>query len=67
MGQLGIIHDSIATNRILAEAPKESHLRIATGYFNLTNLYMNTLIKECKAYCSILMAHPTVWFIFKCL
>lgn len=60
MGQLDIHYDSVITNRILAEAPEESELKIATGYFNLTNLYMKTLVRDCKGRCDILMAHPKV-------
>ncbi|KAL1497729.1 hypothetical protein ABEB36_008637 [Hypothenemus hampei] len=58
MSQLGIRQDSYITEKILAGAPKNSKFRIATGYFNLTNQYMNTLIHECQAKCEILMAHP---------
>ncbi|XP_076263885.1 phosphatidylglycerophosphate synthase 1 [Rhynchophorus ferrugineus] len=58
MGQLGIEHDSYVTEKILAEAPRNSYLKIATGYFNLTSQYMNTLIYDTQANCEILMAHP---------
>lgn len=58
MGQLGISHDSEITDRLLAEAPSDSTLCIATGYFNLTNQYMTTLIAQTSATCKILMAHP---------
>ncbi|KAJ8923167.1 hypothetical protein NQ315_001721 [Exocentrus adspersus] len=58
MGQLGIEQDSQITARLLAEAPRGSRLEIATGYFNLTSRYMNTLIQKSQAQCDILMAHP---------
>lgn len=58
MGQLNIHHDSLVTRRILASAEKGSVLNIATGYFNLTQKYMDTLVNECEADCSIVMAHP---------
>ncbi|CAG9834690.1 unnamed protein product [Diabrotica balteata] len=58
MGQLNVNHDALITNRILADSPPGSTLRIATGYFNLTKEYMNTLIDNCQANCEILMAHP---------
>ncbi|CAH1135983.1 unnamed protein product [Ceutorhynchus assimilis] len=58
MGQLLINQDSIITDKILAEAPHNSKLNIATGYFNLTNQYMNTLINNSQGNCEILMAHP---------
>lgn len=60
MGQLEIIHDTLITNQIFAEASAGSEIRIATGYFNLTNLYIETLIEKTKAHCDILMAHPMV-------
>lgn len=58
MGQLNIHHDSIVTKKILESAEEGSFLNIATGYFNLTQSYMDTLVNECKANCSITMAHP---------
>ncbi|KAJ8957415.1 hypothetical protein NQ318_004895 [Aromia moschata] len=58
MGQLGIEQDAQVTQKILAEAPRRSRLEIATGYFNLTGRYMDTLIQDCRAQCDILMAHP---------
>ncbi|CAG9864968.1 unnamed protein product [Phyllotreta striolata] len=58
MGQLGIEHDALVTSKLIAEAPSGSHLKISTGYFNLTTDYMNTLIQHCRATCDILMAHP---------
>ncbi|XP_056639621.1 CDP-diacylglycerol--glycerol-3-phosphate 3-phosphatidyltransferase, mitochondrial [Diorhabda sublineata] len=58
MGQLDINHDALITNKILADAPPGSKLKIATGYFNLTKDYMNTIIDKCEADCDILMAHP---------
>lgn len=60
MGQLGIEQDAQITERLLSEAPRGSKLAIATGYFNLTNQYMSTLIKKSQAECDILMAHPKV-------
>nr|XP_029716507.1 CDP-diacylglycerol--glycerol-3-phosphate 3-phosphatidyltransferase, mitochondrial isoform X2 [Aedes albopictus] len=58
MGQLGIHHDSLATKHLLSGCLKDSKLKLATGYFNLTETYMDTLTKDCQAECSILMAHP---------
>jgi CDP-diacylglycerol---glycerol-3-phosphate 3-phosphatidyltransferase len=58
MGQLNIHHDSLVTKRIMSSAESGSLLNIATGYFNLTQTYMNTLVSECKADCSIIIAHP---------
>lgn len=62
MGQLRIEQDAYVTDRILAEAPNKSQLYIATGYFNLTNRYMQTIIYDSQATCRLLMAHPDVSF-----
>ena len=59
MGQLGIHHDSIVTKRLFSSALPQSKLNLATGYFNLTDSYMDTLTNDCQAECHILMAHPT--------
>lgn len=64
MGQLEIIHDTVITNQILAEANTGSQIKIATGYFNLTDEYIQTLIEKNKAECDILMAHPKVSLIW---
>lgn len=58
MGQLGIEQDSQITDKILGDAPESSKLKIATGYFNLTDQYMYTLIHKSRADCEIIMAHP---------
>lgn len=60
MGQLGIHHDSCITQKILSSALENSKMKFATGYFNLTENYMDTLTNTCQADCSILMAHPNV-------
>lgn len=60
MGQIGIHHDSVVTKRLLSNCVKDSRLKLATGYFNLTQEYMDTLTHKCLAQCSILMAHPNV-------
>jgi len=58
MGQIGIHHDSLVIDKLLKSTLPGSQLKLATGYFNLTNTYMNTLTKDSLANCSILMAHP---------
>lgn len=60
MGQLNVEHDTIITNRILAEASYGCRLKLATGYFNLTDEYIDTLIHKTRAQCDVLMAHPKV-------
>lgn len=58
MGQIGIHHDSLVTKQLLSSPIEGSRLKLATGYFNLTQEYMDTLASNCLAQCSILMAHP---------
>lgn len=58
MGQLGIHHDSIVTENLISRAVPESRINLTTGYFNLTQSYMDTLATKCQANCDILMAHP---------
>ncbi|VEN37128.1 unnamed protein product [Callosobruchus maculatus] len=62
MGQLGIEQDAQITDKILADAPPNGKLKIATGYFNLTDQFTNTIISKSKAQCDILMAHPK-WYV----
>lgn len=58
MGQLGVHHDSLIMRRLLKSTVPESQIKLATGYFNLTDTFMKTLTTDCSADCSILMAHP---------
>ncbi|XP_044759733.1 CDP-diacylglycerol--glycerol-3-phosphate 3-phosphatidyltransferase, mitochondrial [Coccinella septempunctata] len=58
MGQLGVEQDALVTEKLMRKAPSNSKLKIATGYFNLTQDYMNNLIHNTEADCDILMAHP---------
>lgn len=68
MGQLDIHHDSVVTKNLISSTLEDSSMKLATGYFNLTQKYMDTLATECLADCKILMAHPNVrnfYFIYK--
>lgn len=58
MGQLDIHHESVVTKRLFSSAVPGSTINLSTGYFNLTQEYMNTITKDCAAQCNILMAHP---------
>lgn len=60
MGQLNVCNDSIVTNTFFSMAAPNSKICLATGYFNLTQDYMQTLIEKCAAKCRVLMAHPDV-------
>ncbi|XP_073945442.1 phosphatidylglycerophosphate synthase 1 [Choristoneura fumiferana] len=58
MGEYEIRQDERVTQGMLGSAPPDSLIRLATGYFNLTGEYADTLLKDCKANISLLMAHP---------
>lgn len=58
MGQLNIHHDSVVMKKLLSSVEEGSKVNMATGYFNLTDSLMNTIVNECRAECSIVMAHP---------
>ncbi|XP_013199585.1 CDP-diacylglycerol--glycerol-3-phosphate 3-phosphatidyltransferase, mitochondrial isoform X2 [Amyelois transitella] len=58
MGEFNITQDEQVTTKLLSSAPPNSTFRLATGYFNLTEQYANTLLKDCKSNISLLMAHP---------
>nr|CAG4637887.1 EOG090X08SX [Chydorus sphaericus] len=60
MGQLGVFMDNICTAKILEKAPPDAELYLATGYFNLTQDYMNSLLNVSQSNVHILMAHPSV-------
>ncbi|XP_020300212.1 CDP-diacylglycerol--glycerol-3-phosphate 3-phosphatidyltransferase, mitochondrial isoform X3 [Pseudomyrmex gracilis] len=59
MGQLNIYHDSEVTLKLLRTAPAGATLKLATGYFNLTSDYSQAVLRECRATCHLLTAHPT--------
>lgn len=52
--------DSKVTTRILESADAGSTLHLATGYFNLTDDYTCTILKNSKAQYQFLIAHPSV-------
>lgn len=58
MGQLGIHHDSIVTENLFIRATSNSRINLTTGYFNLTQSYMDTIATNCPSNFDILMAHP---------
>lgn len=58
MGEYNINQDEVTTQRLIESAPQLSQLRLATGYFNLTEQYSKTLLDRSKANISLLMAHP---------
>lgn len=58
MGQLNVHHDSIVMKKLLSSVEDGARVNMATGYFNLTDSLMDTIVNECQAECSIVMAHP---------
>lgn len=58
MGQLELHHDSVVTRRIFQNALDQSRIKLASGYFNLTEELIAAIIDHSQADCSILMAHP---------
>ena len=62
MGQLGIYMDNICTQKILEKVPPNAELSLATGYFNLTEEYLKSLLEQSQPNVHVLMAHPLVTF-----
>lgn len=58
MGALHISLDHEATCEVFQRAPLNSTIKLATGYFNLTSGYINTIIYKSQGSYEILMAHP---------
>lgn len=59
MGPLGITQDEDVTSRIFESSPRGSISSLATGYFNLTDNYLNRIINS-KGKFEVLCAHPEV-------
>ena len=60
MGPLGVHVDSTATQALIESAPSNAEIFLASGYFNLTQNYMDVILDESKADFQILMASPKV-------
>ena len=60
MGIFGINQDELLTSKFLENSGKDKGAKIVfgTGYFNLTDDYMNSIINKSKASFDILCAHP---------
>ncbi|XP_050536024.1 CDP-diacylglycerol--glycerol-3-phosphate 3-phosphatidyltransferase, mitochondrial [Daktulosphaira vitifoliae] len=54
----GIHNDSEIITKFLEHAEAESTLNLATGYFNLPDIYIKTLFKKSKANINVLFSHP---------
>lgn len=59
MGDYGLQNDSKITLKLLQTALPGSTLRLATGYFNLTDEYVQAILKSCRATVDLLTAHPS--------
>ncbi|KAH6942090.1 hypothetical protein HPB50_000665 [Hyalomma asiaticum] len=60
MAPLGITQDQEVTERLLAHAPAQSTLRLATGYFNLTERYSDIILNNQSSRFDLLVASPKV-------
>ncbi|XP_046579098.1 CDP-diacylglycerol--glycerol-3-phosphate 3-phosphatidyltransferase, mitochondrial-like isoform X1 [Haliotis rubra] len=60
MGPLGITHDENITLNLFRSAAPGDEILLASGYFNLTDHYMNVILQESHAKYGILMASPEV-------
>ncbi|KAL3176050.1 hypothetical protein MRX96_010756 [Rhipicephalus microplus] len=58
MAPLDITQDQEVTERLLAHAPARSTLRLATGYFNLTERYSNIILHNHSSRFDLLVASP---------
>ena len=58
MGQLNITQDSQVTSKLLRSGEPGGMFHFATGYFNLTDDYMEDMLEQSQADFSLLMAHP---------
>nr|CAD7581617.1 unnamed protein product [Timema californicum] len=59
MGELGLHQDSEVTRHLLESAQDGSTVHLSSGYFNLTQDYIDCLLHRSSANYHILMAHPT--------
>ena len=60
MGPFEIRFDEEATQRLFASLNKESKLLLASGYFNLIEKYLTTILTQSKGEYQILTAAPEV-------
>ncbi|CAL4202519.1 unnamed protein product, partial [Meganyctiphanes norvegica] len=58
MNSFGIKTDSVVTTKLLHTSEEDSLIKLASGYFNLTEDYMNCILHNSKARYDILLAHP---------
>ena len=64
MGPFGICDDEHVTKTLLREANESDRIYLASGYFNLTEEYMEEILNESRAQFKILTAAPQVGFLY---
>lgn len=62
MGPFGIVDDEVAMKSIFRTAEKGEEIFLASGYFNLTDHYLQVILQESQSKYNILMASPEVGF-----
>jgi len=60
MGPVNVTVDEEVTSRLFRGAPSAATLYLASGYFNLTDTYQQSIVDQCAATFSILSAAPEV-------
>ncbi|KAK7475409.1 hypothetical protein BaRGS_00033359 [Batillaria attramentaria] len=60
MGPMGVINDEHVTLQLLRRPAKDDEILLASGYFNLTDHYMEVILQESLAKYKLLMASPEV-------
>ncbi|XP_055332207.1 CDP-diacylglycerol--glycerol-3-phosphate 3-phosphatidyltransferase, mitochondrial-like [Paramacrobiotus metropolitanus] len=58
MKHFDVLKDEKATEEILSSVPEDTHIHLASGYFNLTRSYRRLILTQPQAHYSILMASP---------
>ncbi|XP_077980531.1 CDP-diacylglycerol--glycerol-3-phosphate 3-phosphatidyltransferase, mitochondrial-like [Glandiceps talaboti] len=58
MGPLGITNDAQATRTLLENAENGTHIQLTSGYFNLTESYLDIILNRSKAEYNMLTADP---------
>ena len=64
MGPFSIKQDEEMTTALFSKLPTGSVVNLASGYFNLTEHYMNTIVQNSQAQYEILTAAPKVKTLF---
>lgn len=65
MGPFEIVDDEVAMKAIFRTAEKGEEIFLTSGYFNLTDHYLNVILQESQSDYDILMASPEVCLILK--